>query len=102
MVADQETTQFSYQYSPITLAAGREETVGEEEVVQEEEVAMLTDVKSATNIVQPVKCQSNKSKSMETKVYRRRWIMLALFVFVFMTNAFQWIQFSIINNLITK
>jgi hypothetical protein len=28
--------------------------------------------------------------------------MLIIFVLVFMTNAFQWIQFSIINNLITK
>lgn len=40
--------------------------------------------------------------SSTTRVYRRRWLMLFIFVLVFMTNAFQWIQFSIINNLIMK
>jgi FLVCR family feline leukemia virus subgroup C receptor-related protein len=104
MVADQETIQFSYQYSPITPAVGREEVVGEEE-----EVAMLDNVKSPTQVIsasgalhQPIKCESTFSTSMETKVYARRWVMLIIFVLVFMTNAFQWIQFSIINNLITK
>lgn len=41
-------------------------------------------------------------ESSTTRVYRRRWLMLFIFVLVFMTNAFQWIQFSIINNLIMK
>lgn len=40
--------------------------------------------------------------SVETKVYKRRWIMLAIFVLVSMTNAFQWIQFSIITSLIEQ
>nr|CAH0103592.1 unnamed protein product [Daphnia galeata] len=107
MVADQEKIQFTYQYSPITPAVGREEVVGAEEVVgPEEEVAMLDNVKSVpTSVIsalQPIKSESTFSTSMETKVYARRWIMLIIFVLVFMTNAFQWIQFSIINNLITK
>ena len=106
MVAVQETIQFSYQYSPISPAVGREEqVVGEEEVVgPEEEVAMLDNVKSVAPMIgasgAPTKCES--TTSMETKVYARRWVMLIIFVLVFMTNAFQWIQFSIINNLITK
>lgn len=37
-----------------------------------------------------------------TKVYRRRWLMLLIFVFVSMSNAFQWIQFSIITSLLIK
>ena len=37
-----------------------------------------------------------------TRVYRRRWIMLIIFVMVSTSSAFQWIQFSIINNLIMK
>lgn len=45
---------------------------------------------------------SGDDESSPTRVYRRRWLMLFIFVLVFMTNAFQWIQFSIINNLITK
>ncbi len=109
MVSDQETNQFRYQYSPISPAVGREEQVaGEEEVVgAEEEVAMLDNVKSVAPIIgaisgalQPIK--NHSTASMETKLYARRWVMLIIFVLVFMTNAFQWIQFSIINNLITK
>jgi FLVCR family feline leukemia virus subgroup C receptor-related protein len=38
----------------------------------------------------------------QTKVYRRRWLMLVIFILVSMSSAFQWIQFSIINNLIMK
>lgn len=45
---------------------------------------------------------NDQSPVANTRVFRRRWLMLLIFVLVFMTNAFQWIQFSIINNLITK
>ena len=45
---------------------------------------------------------SGPNAAIATKLYRRRWLMLFIFVLVFMTNAFQWIQFSIINNLIMK
>ncbi|XP_057374750.1 heme transporter FLVCR2-like [Daphnia carinata] len=38
----------------------------------------------------------------QTKVYRRRWLMLVIFILVSMSSAFQWIQFSIITNLIMK
>lgn len=36
----------------------------------------------------------------ETKVYARRWVMLALFVTLSTTSAFQWIQYSIISDAI--
>lgn len=36
------------------------------------------------------------------QVYTRRWFMLALFVFYSASNAMQWIQFSIIANVIQK
>uniref|UniRef100_A0A0A9XGN9 Choline/ethanolamine transporter FLVCR1 n=1 Tax=Lygus hesperus TaxID=30085 RepID=A0A0A9XGN9_LYGHE len=38
----------------------------------------------------------------EIQVYKRRWLMLCLFVMYSMSNAFQWIQYSIIENIITK
>ena len=38
----------------------------------------------------------------QVKVYRRRWLMLLIFVLVSTLSAFQWIQFSIITNLIMK
>jgi len=34
--------------------------------------------------------------------YRRRWLMLALFVLCSCCNALHWIQFSIITNVVTR
>jgi len=36
------------------------------------------------------------------KVYARRWAVLILFVFYSSSNAMQWIQYTIINNIITR
>lgn len=36
------------------------------------------------------------------KLYKRRWFMLALFACYSATNAFQWIHYSIISNIITR
>lgn len=38
----------------------------------------------------------------ETKVYGRRWLMLAMFVTLSMTSAFQWIMYSIISDAIVE
>jgi len=37
---------------------------------------------------------------LQPRVYRRRWLMLATFVLVSAVNAFHWIQFSIITNVV--
>ncbi|XP_042895003.1 choline/ethanolamine transporter flvcr2a isoform X2 [Parasteatoda tepidariorum] len=37
-----------------------------------------------------------------TRLYRSRFLMLALFVCYSMSNAFQWIQYSIISNILTE
>ena len=39
-------------------------------------------------------------KNYDCKIYKRRWPILGLFVLYSTSNAFQWIQFSIINNVI--
>ncbi|XP_045617581.1 choline/ethanolamine transporter flvcr2a isoform X2 [Procambarus clarkii] len=36
------------------------------------------------------------------RVYKIRWVILSLFVVYSMSNAFQWIQYSIINNIIVR
>jgi len=38
---------------------------------------------------------------LETRTYAKRWLMLALFVMLSMSNAGQWIQYAIISD-ITK
>lgn len=42
------------------------------------------------------------SMVVECKLYKRRWPMLALFVLCSMANAVQWIQYSIISDVIVK
>ena len=36
---------------------------------------------------------------IETKLYKRRWVMLFLFSICSMSNAFMWLQYSIISNI---
>lgn len=36
------------------------------------------------------------------KVYRRRWLMLSIFIFLGITNTFQWVQYSIIANIVQR
>jgi hypothetical protein len=38
----------------------------------------------------------------ECQVYKFRWVVLILFVMYSMSNAFQWIQFAIINGLVAQ
>ncbi|VVC26311.1 Hypothetical protein CINCED_3A025727 [Cinara cedri] len=40
--------------------------------------------------------------TIDCKLYKRRWPMLTLFVLCSMANAVQWIQYSIISNVIMK
>ncbi|XP_071375675.1 choline/ethanolamine transporter flvcr2a isoform X2 [Centroberyx affinis] len=39
---------------------------------------------------------------METKLYKRRWVMLFLFGAYSMSNAFMWLQYSIISNIFMR
>ncbi|XP_073339049.1 choline/ethanolamine transporter flvcr2a isoform X1 [Pagrus major] len=39
---------------------------------------------------------------METRLYRRRWVMLFIFFSYSMSNAFMWLQFSIISNIFMR
>ncbi|CAL8272553.1 unnamed protein product [Merluccius merluccius] len=39
---------------------------------------------------------------METKLYKRRWVMLLLFAAFSMSNAFMWLQYGIISNIFAR
>ncbi|CAK6957081.1 feline leukemia virus subgroup C receptor-related protein 2 isoform X2 [Scomber scombrus] len=39
---------------------------------------------------------------METRLYKRRWVMLFLFFIYSMSNAFMWLQYSIISNIFMR
>ncbi|XP_042244141.1 feline leukemia virus subgroup C receptor-related protein 2 isoform X1 [Thunnus albacares] len=42
------------------------------------------------------------SPLMETKLYKRRWVMLFLFSIYSMSNAFMWLQYGIISNIFMR
>lgn len=45
---------------------------------------------------------TDTTQFFQTRTYGRRWVILILFVFYSMSNAFQWIQYSIIADVVQK
>ncbi|KAH8371175.1 hypothetical protein KR093_006387, partial [Drosophila rubida] len=61
----------------------------------------------STDMITPKEKESKAAKAAAApgegyKVYARRWAVLILFVFYSASNAMQWIQYTIINNIITR
>jgi len=46
--------------------------------------------------------ESSSKKSFEEKLFKRRWLILLLFSIYSGTNAFHWMQYPIISNIVTK
>lgn len=44
----------------------------------------------------------NEKTEVVIKVYKRRWFVLFIFILYAAVNAFQWIQYPIIANIVTK
>lgn len=42
------------------------------------------------------------AEAQPCRVYRRRWLILLLFCCYSLTNAFQWIQYATINNIVSR
>ncbi|EFA11809.1 uncharacterized MFS-type transporter C09D4.1 [Tribolium castaneum] len=43
-----------------------------------------------------------KPNGHEIKAYKRRWIILTIFIIYGAVNSYQWIEYSIVNNIITR
>ncbi|KAH8396581.1 hypothetical protein KR215_000872, partial [Drosophila sulfurigaster] len=61
----------------------------------------------STDMITPKEKENKATKAANApgegyKVYARRWAVLILFVFYSASNAMQWIQYTIINNIITR
>lgn len=46
--------------------------------------------------------QRDVGEKLPMKVYKRRWLMLGLFVLFAASSVYQWIQYSIIANIVTR
>lgn len=69
--------------------------------VAQEKAADETEDETASALQKNGK-NENLQNPPQIKVYRRRWAMLLIFVLVSTSNAFQWIQFSIITSIIMR
>lgn len=45
---------------------------------------------------------TNNYQNEEVKTYIKRWLVLFIFCLLSMTNAFQWLQYSVINNIVVE
>lgn len=59
-------------------------------------------LKISPKYVEATESDMQPTQVAETKVYRRRWLILMIFVLYSASNAMQWIQYSIIANIITR
>ncbi|CAK9813790.1 Uncharacterized MFS-type transporter C09D4.1 [Anthophora quadrimaculata] len=57
-------------------------------------------VKSSADYVKAIESGVQPTQVTETKVYKRRWLILMIFVLYSASNAMQWIQYSIISNIV--
>ncbi|XP_071823092.1 choline/ethanolamine transporter flvcr2a-like isoform X2 [Apostichopus japonicus] len=57
-------------------------------------------VQVKNGIIQTKEELANAEDEQRVRVYKRRWIMLGLFCVVSMSNAIQWIQYSVISNVV--
>ncbi|XP_054166067.1 uncharacterized MFS-type transporter C09D4.1-like [Oppia nitens] len=57
-----------------------------------------------TTIDESIEANGTVSTSIRltTKLYKKRYYILLLFIFLSMSNAFQWIEYSIIENIVIK
>ncbi|XP_073847578.1 histamine transporter [Musca autumnalis] len=61
----------------------------------------------STDLIKPKDALEKEASSTapnneEFKVYKRRWAVLILFAFYSASNSMQWIQYSIINNIVSR
>lgn len=45
---------------------------------------------------------NGNEKKYELKVYKTRWIVVALFMFYSGMSTFQWVQYSIVSNIVSR
>ncbi|XP_034942789.1 uncharacterized MFS-type transporter C09D4.1 isoform X2 [Chelonus insularis] len=58
--------------------------------------------RSSTDCGKDAESAVQSTQVVETKIYKIRWLMLAIFVVYSASNAMQWIQYSIITNIVDK
>ncbi|KAG9436236.1 feline leukemia virus subgroup C receptor-related protein 2 [Apis mellifera carnica] len=65
----------------------------------------LNEVLCVKNVVKTInknEKNNDNDNSLETKVYKKRWLILSLFIVYTGMSNFQWIQYSIVSNIVRR
>ncbi|KAL6268573.1 hypothetical protein P5V15_001708 [Pogonomyrmex californicus] len=68
--------------------------------IEDKSLSEVLAVKNPTKITKSEKPVNNEP--IKLKVYKKRWLMLAIYIFYTGTNSSQWIEYSIITNIVTR
>ncbi|XP_070165995.1 choline/ethanolamine transporter flvcr2b isoform X2 [Polyergus mexicanus] len=58
--------------------------------------------KASGDYIKTIEGDMQPMQGLEIKIYKKRWLMLILFVLYSASNAMQWIQYSIIANIVMR
>ncbi|XP_020296330.1 feline leukemia virus subgroup C receptor-related protein 2 [Pseudomyrmex gracilis] len=58
--------------------------------------------KPSDDYIKNIEGGTQPTQGLQTKVYKRRWLILAIFVLYSASNSMQWIQYSIIANIVKR
>lgn len=64
--------------------------------------AVLTNENTARIVGKNGKSGGKEDVELAIKVYKRRWLMMALYIFFASLVAGQWIEYSIISNIVMR
>lgn len=65
-----------------------------------DKAANETEMQDADNLHKKIEVTDAEAERLEFKVYKRRWVVLALYIAYGVISAFHWIQYSIITDVI--
>ncbi|XP_024889806.1 feline leukemia virus subgroup C receptor-related protein 2-like [Temnothorax curvispinosus] len=68
-------------------------------IVEDQSLSETLATKDSTKIT---KSELDDVGPLKLKVYKRRWLMLAIFMYYTGSNSAQWIEYSIITNIVTR
>ncbi|KAG7203314.1 hypothetical protein KM043_010403 [Ampulex compressa] len=57
---------------------------------------------SSADCVKAIESEAQPTQVAETKIYKKRWLILMIFVLYSAGNSVQWIQYSIISNIVVR
>lgn len=69
-------------------------------LIEDKELSEVLAVKNSTKIIKPG--EQSDIEPLRLKAYKRRWLMLAIYIIYTAGCTYQWIEYSIIANIVMR